>query len=56
MEKQAMTTLLVVVIGVVLLLIFVVMHQQIWAFVKTQGRGLISAVNDLLAGRPPWLK
>jgi hypothetical protein len=51
-----MMTLIIVVVATVLIMVFVFMSGQIWGFVKVQGKAVLVAINDILAGRPPWLK
>lgn len=46
---------IVVVLGVLLLVIFVIMREHVMEAIKPLGRGIINAINQIMAGRPPWL-
>lgn len=54
--KENWGLILAVVIGLLLMVIFVIFRDQVWETIKPLGRGIINAFNEMVAGRPPWLK
>jgi len=55
-EKMPWMALIAIVIGVALLLLFVIMQGKVWDAIKEPGRAVIHAINDLVAGKPTWLR
>jgi len=48
--------IIAVVLAIILLMIFVIFRGQVFEAVGPMGKGIINALNDIVAGRPPWLK
>ncbi|MEM5814201.1 MAG: hypothetical protein QXD77_00065 [Candidatus Aenigmatarchaeota archaeon] len=55
-QKIPWVALLAVVVGVALLLLFFAMQGRVFDAIKGPGRAIIGALNELMAGRPAWLK
>jgi hypothetical protein len=53
--KMPVWAMIVIVGALVLLLVYVTMGNQIWGFIRLQGKAILIGLNDLVSGRPPWL-
>lgn len=53
--KLPFWAVLVIAMALILLLLFVVSGNQIWDFIRAQGKAILTALNQLVSGRPIWM-